>query len=117
MFCFFIQATFQHFDRDHAIVTGSDCLILKGITGCEPVCIAVCSMFSYKGGAWRESLTADDAIGFIYLFIYLLFFVCGAVLPPSITQLDVKVQKFKNRINAFSSERDTSGKPLAAVSS
>lgn len=69
LYCYFIQPTFQQFDLVHAIVTGRDYLILKGATGCEPVRIAVCSMFSYKGGAWRESLTADDAIGFIYLFI------------------------------------------------
>lgn len=73
---FFIQVTLQQFDRVHAIVSGSDSLILKGVIGCEPVCIAVCSMFSYKGGAWRESLTADDAIGFIYLFIYLFALFC-----------------------------------------
>lgn len=100
LFCYFIQATFQQFDSVHAIVTGRDYLILKGITGYEPVLIAVCSMFSYKGGAWRESPTADDAIGFIYLFIYLLFFCVWRVFASFNHSVRCESKKIKNPLSA-----------------
>lgn len=39
------------------------------------MCVSVCAVLSFpKGGARRDSpLTADDAIGFIYLIIFFLF--------------------------------------------